>query len=353
MTSVPAPRKVKLRDVALACHVSVATASKALGGHLDVASETRKRVTDVARTLGYRSSSAGPGATTATILFLTDDLRSSYATDILRGVLTESLARQLHTLVQYDEHAFQPASRHEWLRALATPNLRGVVVLAVVTRQIHALLAKLAIPVVVIDPSTRPGSPLLWIDTDNHAGAFAATKHLAELGHREIVYLGPATPSLVFTARRAGHLDALQQHGLDHRAELVIDTGSTFDSAVRAATGVLDAHDRPRAVIAATDVIAGAVYRAAQLAGLRIPEDLSVVGFDDTVEASRLSPPLTTIHQPLAEMGAAAVRMLDEPGPRAAHTRVESHLIVRASATPREATPEELTHVHNDRGEQS
>jgi DNA-binding LacI/PurR family transcriptional regulator len=192
------------------------------------------------------------------------------------------------------------------------------------------------LPIVVLDGRPAPDDPVVGIDEEG--GAQAVADHVLGLGHRRlaVVRFQPLTPGMVNTVaerRLAGYRRAMASHGLDPSSLTVVD-GWAYDRAEMAAIAhtLLDRPDRPTAVLAMSDEMAAAVIAAARSLGLRVPADLSVAGFDDTATATTSDPPLTTVHQPHAEKGAAAVRMLLEGG--SGEVTFPVSLVVRSSTAP-------------------
>lgn len=199
----------------------------------------------------------------------------------------------------------------------------------------RVIIEERGLPIVVLDGRADPSEPLVGIDEEGGAGA--AAEHLIELGHRRvaIVRFQPLTTGLINTVaerRLSGYRAAFERAGIDFRGVQVVD-GIAYDRAAMTeiAGTILDRADRPSAVLAMSDEIAVAVIAAADERKLRVPEDLSVVGFDDTVTAERSVPPLTTVHQPHAAKGAAAVRMLLAADEQRQEITFPVELVVRAS----------------------
>lgn len=199
----------------------------------------------------------------------------------------------------------------------------------------RTIVEERGLPIVVLDGQAADGDPLVGIDEER--GADAAADHLLALGHRRlgVVRFQPLTPGTVNTvaARRlAGYRRAMDRHGVDPATVTEVD-GVAYDRVAMSAIArdLLDRPDRPTAVLAMSDEMAVAVIAAADDLGLRVPADVSVVGFDDTVTARSSTPELTTVHQPHAAKGAAAVRMLlgGDVGPQEVSFPVE--LVIRAS----------------------
>jgi DNA-binding LacI/PurR family transcriptional regulator len=221
------------------------------------------------------------------------------------------------------------------------------------------VLRERGLPFVLIDSPRRPDAP--WVGVDDRGGARQAAQHLIDLGHRRVGVLsfclttntrqGPLDPDwqqqpgyFVTKERLTGYRQALESAGIDWRDVVVyqvagVDEAATASTAVvdgyRIAPFLLDQARRPTAILAMSDELALGVVRAARERGIDVPRELSVIGFDDTPEAARQQPALTTIHQPLAEKGAAAVRLLLQPELDAqAGIELPTHLVVRASTAP-------------------
>jgi DNA-binding LacI/PurR family transcriptional regulator len=194
------------------------------------------------------------------------------------------------------------------------------------------------LPIVVLDGRATTGEPSVGIDEEG--GTYAAARHLIDLGHRDLAVIAFAPHTIgafnTGTMRRlAGYRHAVEEAGLDPQALRIVE-GSAYDrdETVAIARELLATADRPTGVLAMSDEMAVAVITAAGALGLRVPDDVSVVGFDDTVTAATSSPPLTTVHQPHAAKGAAAVRMLLDHGTGPKDITFPVELVVRGSTGP-------------------
>ena len=193
-------------------------------------------------------------------------------------------------------------------------------------------------PTVVVDPVRMGSSATVSIGATNFSGGFAATKHLLGLGHRRIAHAaGPSTVDCS-RARFAGYQSALGEAGLPVDDQLVVPSPFTYAGGRASATRLLDLPERPTAIFAAGDEIALGIMEEARRRAIRVPQDLSIVGFDDTYLASRSAPPLTTVAQPLVEMGRLAVRSLSQliTGDflGTSHLELATRLVVRESTAP-------------------
>jgi LacI family transcriptional regulator len=193
-------------------------------------------------------------------------------------------------------------------------------------------------PVVVIDPLLPLDAEIPCVTTANDSGAQEAVQHLLDLGHRRIgAITGP--PGWVATdGRLAGYRRALESASLAFEPELVVAADFQYEPGLAAAASLLDLPERPTAVFAFNDSMALGVLRAARDRGLRVPEDVSIVGYDDQLYASVTRPTLTTVRQPLADMGRTAIdlvlRLLDGPGTGAVQIELPTRLVVRESTAP-------------------
>jgi DNA-binding LacI/PurR family transcriptional regulator len=332
------PQRVTMAAIAAAAEVSVPTVSKVLNGRGDVAAETRTRVESVLGELGYARSYRRKTQPARIVDLLCHEL-SPWAAEIISGASAVALAAKSRIAVTA---VGDDAGVDLWLKSLAASRTDGVIlVLTELSPPHRRRLAALQVPVVIVDPAGRPDPEVLTIGAANWAGGLAATEHLLQLGHRRIATItgSPAVPCS--QARLDGYRAALDRAEIGLDPDLVKTGDFHYESALTAALELLRLPDRPTAIFAASDVQAMGVYEAARQNGLRLPEDLSVVGFDDVPMAQWVSPPLTTLHQPLAEMAAMATKTLLAGGTIGLQNRVElaTTLVVRSStqAPPRPA----------------
>lgn len=307
---MPNPRRTTLADVAKASGTTVPTVSKVLGGRSDVSAATRARVLDVVAELGYRGR-AGRNAPSRPeswpfVDLVLSGIEGTWANRALSGVEQAAEEAGIEVVVSV---ARPPDDA--WLTRLLARRLRGAVLALVDTTDDQlATLAAARVPVVLLDPLRQPPSSVASVGAANWAGGRAAAEHLLGLGHRRLAVLGGQRDHLYSQARIDGFRSALTQAGLDLPDDRVAHTDWRRGQAAEGALGLLRGTPAPTAVFACSDTIALGVYDAAAALGLQIPGDVSVVGFDDLPEARWLSPALTTVHQPIAEMGGAALRML-------------------------------------------
>jgi DNA-binding LacI/PurR family transcriptional regulator len=314
--------------------VSPPTVSKVLNGRGGVGEQTRQRVEALLRDHGYRRPI--PIRLTQGLEVVFYAMLGSIAIEILRGVEQVAGARDL--TVGFTDVNRRISAGLPWVEPLLLRKPTGVIAaFSGVTAQHCELLAASGIPLVAVDP-TGDLYPTPAVGAANWSGALAATRHLLDLGHRRIGVITGPVKDLSSRARLDGFRAALDNAGVALEEALVRRGVFTFEQGRDLGSELLALADPPTAVVCGDDLQALGVYEAARQAGLRIPDELSVVGFDDVDQAAWASPPLTTVRQPFAEMGATAARLALAlaDGETLAQTRYElgTTLIIRSSTAP-------------------
>ena len=257
----------------------------------------------------------------------------SFSVELLKGASAEAAGAGYELLAYSGMIAGTNAAGWE-RRSLS--RLAGTLIDGAIIVTPTVLIPTTSIPVVAIDPHTGHGGPST-IDSDNLGGARVATRHLIELGHQRIAHVRGRSDLASAQLRETGYRESLAEAGIAFDPSLVVDGEYQTAQTVEVARALLARDDRPTAVFAANDMSALGVLRAAAENGLRVPEDLSVIGFDDIPEARTSTPPLTTLAQPLQDIGARALRMLIElleghEVPSRVHLPAE--LVVRGTTGP-------------------
>lgn len=316
--------------------VSRMTVSRALRGVPGVSAELRQQIRRLAMELGYaRPDPARPQVRESRLVgVITPHLHRSYSSEVLAGIYQEARDAGYDVLVCSPNDGLRaPGSVVRQIEAHA----EGVVVLHAYGFQHPSTAARGRIPLVAIDyAGERP--PFPSVAADSYGGARAAMHHLLALGHRRIALITGADEFASAKARRTAYEDALAEAGLPLDPELVGRGKYTERGGHDAAARLLRVRPRPTAIFASNDLSAVGALRAAAALGLRVPRDLSLVGFDDAPEATEADPQLTTVRQPIAEIGRRAFeRLLALMQGRPAgelETLVPTKLVVRASTGP-------------------
>ncbi len=327
--------RTTIHDVAKAAGVSVSTVSKAVNGRYGIADATVQRVLDAVKQLGYESSlvaSSMRARRTGVIGVLLADFEP-FSAEILKGVGSAVHDTAFDLLAYSGSHL---GAGDGWERR-SLSRLSGTLIDAAIMVTPTVVSAGTEIPVVAIDPHTGRAD-LPTVESDSFGGALTATRHLIELGHRRIGFVAGRPDLRSAGLRDAGYRRALSDAGIPLDPSLVGIGRYELDATRESARIMLSGESRPTAIFAANDLSAIAVIDVAHELGLRVPDDLSVIGFDDVPEATRRTLPLTTIQQPMRRLGAVAADMvftllsgreIDEM-----HVILPTRLVVRATTAP-------------------
>lgn len=331
-----ADRSVTIAEIAAEAGVSVPTVSKVLNGRKGVSPGTRAQVEQLLSEHGYQRRRR-TGRRSGLVDFVISSLDTQWAAALLRGAQHEA-ARLGVDLVVTTTHG-NPVGSPDWLDHLAERGSDGVVL--VVSRLLPAAseeLARLHMPVVLVDPVGSGDPSMATVAATDWAGARDATDHLIGLGHRRIAMITGPIDQSCHQDRLDGYRTALQRAGIGFDESLVRYGDSLVGGGLTHGLDLLTADEPPTAVISGSDEQAYGVYQAARRCGLGLPEDLSVVGFDDVELCQWVTPQLTTVHQPLTAMAREATRMVvDLSRDGSAPTRrveLATSVVVRESTAP-------------------
>jgi DNA-binding LacI/PurR family transcriptional regulator len=328
-------RGATILEIATRAGVSAPTVSKVINGRADVAPETRRRVEAVITEVGYERS-ARPTRHAPLLEVIFHELETEWALEIVRGV--ERVAGHRHLAVVLAETRGRRSPGRGWIEGVLARRPMGVI--AVFSDLSHATREQLrsrGIPFVVVDPTGEPLHDTPSIGATNWNGGLTATRHLLGLGHRRIAVIGGPAGVLCSRARLDGFRAAMDAAGVPVNPELVSCGRFQVEEGIERARALLARPDRPTAIITGNDLQALGVYQAAREARLHVPDDLSVVGFDDLPVARWVSPPLTTVRQPLIEMAESAAELVLAIGrgePTSARVELATELVVRESTAP-------------------
>jgi len=334
----PMESRMTLADIAEIAGVSLATVSKVLNGRTGVSETRRDQILAILEEQGYRRRGAGGRHRAGLIDIVLRGIDTLWATQILVGAQEEA-ARAGVGLVVTPTHGRTMGNRH-WITSLAQRHSDGIVL--VVSRLqigVDQELSKLGIPYVFVDPIGIPDQDVPVIAATNFEGGLEATEHLLGLGHRRIGIVTGDRGLACSQERLAGYKQALAHEDIPIDEDLICFGNFQVEGGYAGAARLLKLPDPPTAIFAGSDLQAYGVYQAAKAAGLSIPEDLSVIGFDDVPLCQWVSPNLTTIRQPLHEMAREATRILVEMAyrgiePPRKKIELPTSLVVRESTAP-------------------
>lgn len=315
--------------------MSVATISKVLNGHPDVAAPTRARVEEHLALHGYTRRGSRQQARFIELVFR--DLEPSWSVEVIDGVEKVTKASGLSVVLTVGEDNGSPGT--DWLEGVLQRRPLGVVlVISDLPLPYRDKLRSRGIPFVIIDPGGDPAPDEPAVGSTNWDGGLIATRHLIELGHRRIAMITGPEDMMCSHARVDGYRSAMSTAGLEIDPAWIRygdfhPTGGDLH-----ARELLALPEPPTAIFAGSDLQAFGVIAAATQAGLRVPDDLSVVGYDDISLSRWMNPPLTTVHQPLRLMAETAtrlvVRLAAGETPETLRMDLATQLVVRGSTAP-------------------
>lgn len=334
--------RVSLLEVARHAGVSPATVSRVINNSAPVSETIRARVLSAAESLGYEinPSRSNNGTAHRTVAVIVADLLNPFFPELIRGIDLE--ARQDNTGILLYDTAEDTHPEAHMLHMVSSHSLDGVIIAGsrFATDDLVAHCRRFGIPLVVINRGMSC-QEVACIRVDFEKAVYHAARHLLSLGHTRIGYLAGPEATEMSLARRKGLEDALAEVGLTIRPEWMASGFPNVAGGFQAMSALLSlpAAERPTAVQCYNDLMALGALKAIRSHRLRVPEDISVVGFDGIALAEHSSPPLTTIEQPKAYMGSLAFRMLRELmdrrlGPGGGFTLLESRLVVRETTGP-------------------
>jgi LacI family transcriptional regulator len=330
---------VTIVDVAQAAGVSYSTVSRVFSGYEFVNEDTRERVVEAANKLGYvvnLQARSLAGGRSNIIGLLAPGLDNGYITEIVTGI-DQELAQHGLDLMLYTTHRY-PGKEAFYVKTIANGLVDGLILLVpLITANYLEALPRQDFPYVLID-QTNTAAKSATVDATNWQGAYDATNYLIKLGHRRIGFITGYLELSSGTERLDGYRAALQHHRIVLEDNLTVTGDYQTGGGYSAAHQLLNLAKPPTAIFASNDLEAIGVINAARERGLAIPRDLSVVGFDDIPQASLVYPRLTTVRQPLVQIGQVAVRLLleriDTPEKDARRVTLSTELIIRESCAP-------------------
>lgn len=338
---------VTIFDVAERAGVSYSTVSRVVNDYAHVKPATRTKVQTAMDELGYVANLKArslAGGRSQIIGILTYDLDTTYNVEVVRGIDEEVSSCDYDMILSTTHHRRQKEANH--VAKLAQGLVDGLLIVLPSNLDAYvATLKKQGFPFVLIDHEGMPDEGSGSVQATNDQGGYDAVRHLLDLGHRRIgIVTGPFSELTAVSSavgRLAGYRDALRDAGVAYDPDLVYEGDFLYESGRNGAQRLLTLAHPPTAIFACSDETAFGVMAGARLRGLDVPGDLSVIGFDDIPEAAYRNPALTTIRQPLREMGRLAARMLIEylegkEGEPLTRIELPTNLVIRATtASPK------------------
>ncbi len=340
-------RDITIYDIAKVLNLSPATVSRGLKDHPAINVKTRKRITDMAKEMGYRSNNFASNLRrqkTNTIGIIVHELKSQFISSVLAGIEKVTAGSGYDLIIGHSSETWQKevANAHNLFH-----------------KRVDGLIASLAFDTKDLDhfaPFVQKGIPVVFFDRaednkygtrviiDNVKAGYEATAHLAGQGCRSIAHLTASLNRNVYAERLQGYQQALADNGLTFDPNLLLVNDLSEASAIRSAHLVMKMDPRPDGIFITNDFCAAVFAIALKEAGLRVPEDIAIVGFNNDVISKIIDPKLTTINYPGEEMGATSARILLDQltGISPAHSTdtiiIKSELIVRGSSLKLQAT---------------
>jgi len=329
--------RVTLAAVADEAGVSLSTISKVLNGRSDVSAATRSRVEVLLKEHGYSRRGGRAVAKTDLIELVFHELDSVWAMELIVGV--ESVAKEHGLSVVLTESGDQHSPAPDWIEGVMRRRPVGVVlVFSDLAPQYRERLKSRAIPFVIVDPAGDPSPEAPSVGSANWSGGLMATRHLIELGHTRIAAITGPDHMMCSLARLDGYRTAMNSAGLTIDPSWIRFGDFHVQGGRHHTEELLALPNTPTAIFAGSDLQAMGTLEAVRATGLRVPEDVSIVGYDDIPPARWVSPALTTVHQPLRRMGAEAaslaIRMGREGLPTIPRMDLATSLVVRQSTAP-------------------
>jgi DNA-binding LacI/PurR family transcriptional regulator len=336
------PSVAKLRDIAASAGVTIATASRSLSGAYGVNPATRQRVLEAAARLHYRPNRFARGLVTGRsqiIGLIISDIRNPFFADVARGAEDAAFAAGSDVVLCNTDLNSERQKRY--IHSLMEKNVDGIIMnsITALDRTEQNRLAESGVPVVLLNRHEK-NSPFSTVLADNVRGGALVAQYLSSLGHERFAHLSGSTRHGNLSMRAKGFLQYLRKPG-SKASVSVLHAGHTFEGGHEVARKLFGDRNEITAIFAANDAMAFGVLKAAMELGVRIPADVSLVGFDDVEMASIAHPPLTTIHQPRYELGQAAVEIL--LAARSGKQKAPEHRVLGVHLVERESTAKLLS----------
>jgi DNA-binding LacI/PurR family transcriptional regulator len=329
---------ISIKDIARAANVSHSTVSRALSNSSLVNSETAEKIKRIARESNFRVSAVGRSLATGrtnSIGVVVTTIADPFVAEVVTAVEDTANARRYSVILASSKS--DPEREMKVVQSFEERRVDGILVVGSRVGSVYIpVLSEMKIPIVLIN-SQHPGEFIYSVTIDNAGGGRAATRFLIQLGHKRIAYIGDRAGAQCTTTRLAGYQQALEKAGIPFRPELIARGDSSPEGGLQVTEQLLSLAHPPTAIFCYNDMMAVGALNAVHQRRLRVPEDISIIGFDDVAIASYTFPPLTTVRQPKHEMGRMATEILLNllAGSKSETSRsVQGELIVRESTAP-------------------
>jgi LacI family transcriptional regulator len=317
---------VTIYDVAREANVSMATVSRVVNGNPNVKPSTRKKVLEAIERLGYRPNAVARGLAskkTTTVGVIIPDISSIFFAELARGI--EDIATMYKYNIILSNSDQNKDKELHLLNTMLGKQVDGILFMGGYISEEHVTEFKKSPVPIVLAATIEENNIIPSVNIDYEQAAYDAVAFLIEKGHKRIVYVTGPADDPINNKKLAGYRRALEQHGLTYDENLIIEGDYSYDSGIEAYEKIAELDEQPTAVFVGTDEMALGVIHSAQDHGVNIPEQLEVVGFDNTRLATMVRPRLTTVVQPMYDIGAVAMRLLTKYMNK---EHVENHIVV-------------------------
>ena len=296
-----------IREVAQLAGVSPATVSRVMNGTAKVDEEKRKRVEDAIRETGFKPNKLARALfknSSGLIDLIVPNIDNPFFNEIAKAIEEEAYNKGLHIVLCSSGNNTQKEADN--IQMLEQMKADGIIL---ITNGNHTgrMIEKCSLPVIVVDRHITDCGEIAHIEADHYQGGKLAAEFLVKCGCRSIVCLRGPQEFTSGRLRYQGYCDVCRENGIPER---YVDTKYSFESGIKAAYEMLERFPETDGIVAANDMVAISSYKVLRSKGIRVPEDIQIVGFDDIRFSSLVSPAVTTIHQPITEMGKRAVEII-------------------------------------------
>ncbi len=339
-------KEVTIYDIAKRLNLSASTVSRGLNGHSDIRKETIRKIKLTAQAMGYQQNTFARNLRknrSNTIGVILPRLDSNFQSSVVAGIESQVNKKGFNLIISQSRESV--AKEKENIKTLFNSRVDGLLIsLSADTKNLDHLgtIFKKGIPVVFFDRvKDHPTCKCSKVIIDNVKAGFDATEHLIEQGCRKIVCVSDNRLSNVYSERLSGYMNALEQYNIPYDPMLIIEDKLNEESGIRTVSKLLKMKNLPDGIFAANDTSAVAIICQLKIEGIRVPEDIAVVGFNNVHISRVIEPSLTTIHYPGMEMGEIAastlIELLTTEEPKTTKTVVLDHkLIIRNSSLRKE-----------------